>query len=295
MSRPPEDVVLRLTHDELLARYLRKNARLERAQPSSVLDFLGEVRALAMGLAKGRYMTVEAPRAVPEFARPSLGAALLECPVFIWTEEMRALSQSYEVPDHAVSGIAFPYDAMWWTFTGSIALDEASLDGLLICKSSWLAARTPLRTRADSWIAIGIGESHEHDRPLVWIRATAPYGTNVADHAEFKAYAAMAALMTSKFVTVDKQRAVDANRKWQGRRIGDPASVNVITLRASVREAVSVERGDGPVWKQRWLVRGHMRAQWYPASRAHRLIWIAPYVKGPEGSPLKMPTYSVSR
>lgn len=34
-------------------------------------------------------------------------------------------------------------------------------------------------------------------------------------------------------------------------------------------------------WKNRWLVGGHWRLQWYPSVQLHRQIWISPYVKGP--------------
>lgn len=39
-------------------------------------------------------------------------------------------------------------------------------------------------------------------------------------------------------------------------------------------------------WTHRWIVGGHWRNQWYPATKTHRQIWISPYVKGPEDAPL---------
>jgi len=39
----------------------------------------------------------------------------------------------------------------------------------------------------------------------------------------------------------------------------------------------------------RWLVRGHWRNQFYRSSHSHRLIFIPPYVKGPDDKPLKKP------
>lgn len=51
----------------------------------------------------------------------------------------------------------------------------------------------------------------------------------------------------------------------------------------------SGEIGEGPDWKNRWIVSGHWRKQYYPSTEAHKPLYIAPYVKGPEDRPLKAP------
>jgi len=69
--------------------------------------------------------------------------------------------------------------------------------------------------------------------------------------------------------------------------------VRVVTLRRIERSAT---RADEPMpvnWASRWLVRGHLRQQWFPASNEHRPIWIMPHVKGPEDKPLKPPRATV--
>ena len=40
-------------------------------------------------------------------------------------------------------------------------------------------------------------------------------------------------------------------------------------------------------WAFQWVVRGHWRHQYYRSLDTHRVIWIDPYVKGPEDKPLK--------
>lgn len=42
----------------------------------------------------------------------------------------------------------------------------------------------------------------------------------------------------------------------------------------------------GRVYKNRFLVSLHKRNQWYPSTKSHKLIWIGPYIKGPENAPL---------
>lgn len=46
-------------------------------------------------------------------------------------------------------------------------------------------------------------------------------------------------------------------------------------------------------WRVRWFVRGHWRRQWHPSLQAHKPLWIAPYIKGPEGLPIKMPSATI--
>lgn len=47
--------------------------------------------------------------------------------------------------------------------------------------------------------------------------------------------------------------------------------------------------------KHRWMVSGHLRAQWYPSEQAHHVIWIAPHLKGPDDAPLLTHAYKVAR
>ena len=44
----------------------------------------------------------------------------------------------------------------------------------------------------------------------------------------------------------------------------------------------------GRTYRVRWIVDGHWRNPWYPASETHRPRYIDAYVKGPEGAPLKL-------
>ena len=64
----------------------------------------------------------------------------------------------------------------------------------------------------------------------------------------------------------------------------DAGEVRVIDL----RRPSGATRGGGSAieYSHRWMVSGHWRNQWMPASKTHRAQWIAPHVKGPEDKPL---------
>ena len=64
--------------------------------------------------------------------------------------------------------------------------------------------------------------------------------------------------------------------------------VGVITL----REKVYAHRELGamvspPQWASRWTVRGHWRSQWMPKSHMYAPRFIHPYIKGPDGLPIR--------
>lgn len=95
------------------------------------------------------------------------------------------------------------------------------------------------------------------------------------------------ALMTSEGIaTTTTERAARATRrrleKEQSPMTGD---VVVVHLRRMHVEAAP--SGDHAVeWQRRWIVSGHWRRAWRPSVKAHRMVWIAPFVKGPEDKPL---------
>jgi hypothetical protein len=299
-----EAIFDRLQTDEVIQRWSRKMDKGAR-RPVTVLDFLGEQRVVALLLLMQQFEV----RRVPYPAGPlkqmqtALGVALMRTPAFLWTHEMRNLAGSYNVPRHVIGASAFPHEAMWWTFESSVAAHEMDVDGLLIFRLSWLHRELGWPMTDDGWAMFAVG-SHDSDAPISDLRAHKPIltalwtvrdGTDTESVGTGTQYLVMAAFLNSHSVAVTRRRPSDDLRRWRGRHIGDPASLNVITLRSSVREAVASERGEGPQWKQRWLVRGHLRAQWYPSTRSHQVIWVAPYLKGPEGAPLKVPVYRVAR
>ncbi len=68
-----------------------------------------------------------------------------------------------------------------------------------------------------------------------------------------------------------------------------------IRLRRALIKKQAEEQGHDVHWSHQWLVSGHWRDQWLPSSISHRMTWIAPYVKGPPGLPLKTPARLITR
>ena len=103
--------------------------------------------------------------------------------------------------------------------------------------------------------------------------------------------------LMSQLIPVRERLPRQARRQRERAKVRLPSEVIVIKLRR-YREMGPV--GDGASWTldHQVLVGGHWKRQWYPSlgaarnddgsfnEESHRQIWIAPYVKGPEGTPL---------
>lgn len=70
-----------------------------------------------------------------------------------------------------------------------------------------------------------------------------------------------------------------------GARYPDHRHVTLVDLRRIERRPAETA-GVGHQLKHRFMVRGHWRQQYHPSDRSHRLRWIAPYMKGPNGAPI---------
>lgn len=80
----------------------------------------------------------------------------------------------------------------------------------------------------------------------------------------------------------------DRPARRRSERVKLDPKVTVVKLRR-LREPSDHEPGDGTgrEWHHRWIVGGHWRNQPFgPGRSLRRPVWIAPYVKGPEGKPL---------
>lgn len=89
-------------------------------------------------------------------------------------------------------------------------------------------------------------------------------------------------ILRQPLVETTKQKADQKTHKrfrTEGRK---PPVTRVISLRQPSTEGA----GERREWAHSWVVRGHWRHQWYPNIQAHRPVWVASHVKGPEDKPL---------
>lgn len=94
--------------------------------------------------------------------------------------------------------------------------------------------------------------------------------------------------LMQQFLTVSERTSGDRAERRRCARAGLSSDVLVVRLRRRHLDSEQPEDAEegGVAWSHRWLVGGHWRNQWLPSRQAHRLQWIAPYVKGPANKPL---------
>lgn len=96
-------------------------------------------------------------------------------------------------------------------------------------------------------------------------------------------------LLQQKIAVLHEEQPNRQFRK-KAKQLGGRADETVRVLRLR-----SIERDDGTEmdaesarqYRHRWLVRGHIRNQWFPSRQQHELVWIDPHQKGPDGAPFK--------
>lgn len=87
---------------------------------------------------------------------------------------------------------------------------------------------------------------------------------------------------------IPKEDVVAYPGRRRGKRRVSASTVRFVAMRKSETRGIS----EGRVFSSRWLVRGHLRNQWYPSMSSHKLIWVPPYVKGPDGAPMRAATHT---
>lgn len=103
---------------------------------------------------------------------------------------------------------------------------------------------------------------------------------------------AAGSLWLSQRVLVEEPAQASRGARRRAEKIAGTSEVRVVRLRRTEHAAESedAERAAGEGGRSyscQWVVRGHWRNQYYATVKAHRPIWIDPYVKGPDEAPLK--------
>ena len=224
---------------------------------------------------------------------------------YLWTEEVREAIRALKIPRHVVSPRALPQPRSWHTFETGI-----QLGGILRYNGRRYEGET-----ADALIVHDVGtgiqaltfgemtDSETGDNHPCLTGGIIPYNKTFPDdfheegarkHAE--AVLTMLAFLNSPFIPKE-QRQISRSARREAQRAGRPTDdlVTFMILRRPTGSRGEPLEQHSVEWKHRWLVNGHLRAQWYPSEQAHRLIWIAPYLKGPADAPMLSHVYKVAQ
>ena len=232
-----------------------------------------------------------------DFMLWSVASAITVAQVFIWKIRVLRGALAMTLPEHIFGEEGWPYSFMWWMFEWPIPIPDLQLKMhamMLARKDDSVVTNTVL----------SYNQGHSKDGTMVISGDRIRFGEKIIEDEDTPpgdnrmGMLKLVAFLNSKYVGSDPQRMDRATRRALIRADQPEAAeetVRVVDLRTP--ETMPHEPGDGEGidWQSRWWVRGHIRAQWCPSSESHKLIWIAPYLKGPEDKPIAEKVYRVVR
>ena len=223
--------------------------------------------------------------------------------VYLWKESTRLIAHHSPVPRHTISRDVLPHPYMFFSWEAALPLaseENFDVDWMLISDEGPGFGVTVCP--ASSWDSEG--EMSAHLSTVGLFRYGDIYPDNMPKH-PISAHDSAGwilgylAFINSPYVTMAKAGAPRSLRRQIGEHLHDEGEASVVTLRRSAVNMVNNKRlqGEGSEvnWQHQWWVSGHIRAQWRPSTKDHKLIWVAPYLKGPEDKPILSKVYSVSR
>lgn len=237
------------------------------------------------------------PPGVPEDMRSVLlgGLSVLayKSKIFFWMKRVENAAHAMLVPDHVFGAEGWPYSLMWWAFEDPPVIASSKRGGYN------LHVQAILLSQEEEQVAIHLVGVDSDSRVLIESPCLV-YGDRLrrADQATVSSEVLkMIAFLNSKYIDHSSQRMCRTDRKLLIHAdMPEEAEqeVHVVDLRAMVQvpHASDEESGERD-WAGRWWVRGHIRRQ--PTKDGDKLIWVAPFIKGPEDKPFIEKVYRVVR
>lgn len=275
-----------LTTNPFLLEWHRKvTGAVERGEllrAESVVDVLGEKEYYALAILRGEIKG--------EYNHEGLASQVHDALAVFWTDEMVEAATQIEIPRHTVAPDACPISPMWWSFPSVLTTVGAdggvvrSYDALLIQDHGEVIEVDAFYGEEGGMAAARLCEIRHRE---VFPKEGSPPENFIL---------AMLTFMQSPLLAEVQKRHLNRADRRRVQPEYQSSEVNYVTLRRRHYRGEPVEGdGEGHEYNVRWIVSGHLRAQWYPSLQAHKLIWIAPYVKGPDSAPLKKTVYKVVR
>jgi hypothetical protein len=297
-----EDIATMLARHPLMLEHFRNIQSHGSPKISTPRQVIGEKLLYTFALASGNVRLVESEREFTESETRAIVKEMLSSPSYLWEVEKWNLAISTKLPRHEVSARQLPFGSAWFSFENEMVFAEGSSLSRVHCV---------LLHQLSAHLAIlHFGYAHfppdgEEKMAILGYKIPIGEGNTYPDtYSESDREGVGMVLAALSFIRsphIDKE---DRNLNRQERRMIGPHllsksnnSVNFITLRRHY--AAKAKHEQNPTGRHydnwRWTVGPHNRNQWYPSTQEHKMIWISPYLKGPEDKPLKPKIYKVSR
>jgi len=311
-----------LSQHPILKRYILHLSSARRVKNTEPWQAIGEqlFRTLELLIPSSPYQFCQPLTSLdPNDPRPNVrefhlfwsALRILSSTPYLWTEEMIRISYRYPVPRHVISRDVLPFPWMFWSYETAFSTQFIDTDLQAVeseyPETNWFMV---CDEGPGFQYMMDITETTEGGETVSGIIGGnyIEYGQTFPDDFPEQMRPAIGqvlgklAFLNSPHVEITPTRAPRPIRREIAGLVGanvqkDEAICNVVTLRRAMpsSDAERLVPETEREYQHRWWVSGHIRAQWYPSLQAHKLIWIAPYIKGPEEAPFLEKVYHVSR
>jgi hypothetical protein len=302
----------RLLKDPLLGRHLAHTGTGEfsNTKPEHALGerLFAAIECILVSLGDGKALTTPVtadhkPLLSPEnenvAANCALAIAKLSA-VYLWTSKIERIADAAPLPEHTISREVLPFPVMFWA--RETWHDEGTYWGSV--GNRWLAV---IHDGAGFYIAgdMNVDPGQPRRSPQILLHRV-PYGKlyprDFVNPDAVEVVLKRCAFLRSPYIVTERQRMphhvrrqLERDHGVERRQLQD--GIHVVKLRRlRVRKPQQATGEARDVdWQHQWWVSAHYRAQWYPTEQAHRVVWIAPFLKGPPDKPILEKIYSVVR
>ena len=219
---------------------------------------------------------------------------------YLWRNEILKMAESLPIPPHTLPEGMLPYPMMYWTYQGDRDTKITNLD---TGESTEVAVQAELVWYTPPGIIQSglLVDKEENGVPIVSLIPKLPLriGSKWPDdysEDEQKSLSPLLAklsFLNSPYVENEKEILPRPIRREIARSSasGTEPKIHVVKLREeSTPGGANVT---GRKYKSKWWVRAHIRAQWFPSQKGHKLIWIREHLKGRSDSPMIHKIYDV--
>jgi hypothetical protein len=298
---------------KLLDEYRIAHPHLDRMDIRTVEDALAEKALWAMLLAsdEGGFLSDSEEGQHANQRRWVSSLFMLKAVPYVWNSDMFVMVANSTLPRHTIAA-RIPFDVIWFSFRdrfplgfddvqtpGNFGVDNHSnlcADGIMAVQIPQFGA-IPARVRLS---LLGAREDEAQNSTPFCYTFDIPQGSIYPDDFPGNSrrlvgmFLACLSFINSPYIVLDRKTMCRQARRRVGVGGGfESHAARFISLRSPLAKRDHEGSESSVDWKHRWLVSGHHRAQWCPSTQDHKLIWIAPYIKGPEDAPMKTRAYKV--
>jgi hypothetical protein len=224
---------------------------------------------------------------------------IMQAQPYLWSDKCEKMADAAPLPKHVLSRSILPMPIMFWSReTGYVMNASEDRDRF---ETNWMLAMhcgDRLQITHDE-VYGSRGQRTSAEFRIIDIPYGLTWPDDFGDNAdEIGRLLKRFAFLNSPYTT-HSAHGLPRHIRRQMQRGGEPPmpqkDVRVVALRRPSEHHDPAGEHIDMNWQHHWWVTGHYRAQWYPSEKAHRVLWIAPYVKGDLTKPLLEKIYTVIR